>query len=100
MKAAEQIAAVLRAAEQDLNRMFCADKKLDEVIRSLLGPVVCRYLAAASTQELAANFDPASGLCGLFIDDGRGQMRSLGTTLEPSAIVTVTRMLATLMANR
>ena len=96
MKTVEQMAVVFRTPEQNANRTFCADRKLDEVIRSLLGPVVCGYLATASTQELAANFDPASGLCGLFIDDGRGQMRSLGATLEPSAIVTVTRMLATL----
>jgi len=96
MKTVEQMAVVFRTPEQNANRTFCADRKLDEVIRSLLGPVVCGCLATASTQELAANFDPATGLCRLFIDDGGGKMRALGATLEPGAIVTVTRMLATL----
>jgi len=96
MKTVNEMAVGFCTLEQNANRIFYADQKVDEVIRSLLGPVVCEYLAAASTQELSANFDPESGLCHLFIDDGGGQMRSLDVTLEPSAIVTVTRMLATL----
>jgi type IV secretion system protein TrbB len=96
MKAMAQAAAGLRALGQNKNRMFCADKKLDEVMYSLLGPVVCGYLAAPSTQELLANFEPETCLCRLFIDDGGGQMRLLDATLEPNTIVTVTRMLATL----
>jgi Flp pilus assembly CpaF family ATPase len=76
--------------------MFCADSALDVVIRRILGEVACQHLADPSTQELSANYDPAAKTCRLFVDDGGGPMRSLDATLAPSAIITVTRMLATL----
>src|ERR1700677_1509988 len=75
---------------------FCAQPELDSTIRRVLGPVVCEYLSAPSTQELSANFAPETGQCELFLDDGKGAMRRLGASLPPSAIVTVARMLATI----
>jgi hypothetical protein len=96
MKAARRIAADFHMPGGNVNRMFCAYQALDETIRSLFGPVACQYLAAPSTRELSANFDPAAKACRLFIDDGSGPMRALDAALAPSAIVSATRMLATL----
>jgi Flp pilus assembly CpaF family ATPase len=76
--------------------LFCARPELDAVIRRILGEVVCHYLADLSTQELSANFDPLAKVCRLFVDNGSGPMRALDATIEPSAIIAATRMLATL----
>jgi Flp pilus assembly CpaF family ATPase len=76
--------------------MFCTDTALDAVIRRILGEVACQHLADPSTQELSANYDPAAQACRLFVDDGSGLMRALDASLEPSAVVTATRILATL----
>jgi Flp pilus assembly CpaF family ATPase len=76
--------------------LFCAPAALEATIRRLLGAAVCHYLAGPGTQELSANFAPATGQCRLFIDDGTGPMRPLEACLPPSAIIAVTRILATL----
>jgi Flp pilus assembly CpaF family ATPase len=76
--------------------LFCAQSAPDGVIRRVLGEIVCRYLADPSTQELSANYDQVAKVCRLFVDNGSGPERPLGATLEPSAIITATRMLATL----
>jgi Flp pilus assembly CpaF family ATPase len=76
--------------------LFCKDLALDATIRRIIGPVVCEYLADAAIQELSANFTPATGQCELFIDNGAGAMRPLHASLPPSAIITVSRMLATI----
>jgi hypothetical protein len=83
-------------AEPSINRIFCADPVLDSTISGILGPLVCTYLPAPSTNELVANFESKTGLCRLFIDDGNGPMRPLETWLTPSAITTVSRMLASI----
>jgi Flp pilus assembly CpaF family ATPase len=75
--------------------LFCAQPALDGVIRRILSEVVCQYLAAPSTQELSANFEPETRQCQLFVDDGPGAKRTLGAFLAPSAIITTTRLLAT-----
>jgi Flp pilus assembly CpaF family ATPase len=75
--------------------LFCARPELDGVIRRILGEVVCRYLDDPAVQELSANYDPTAKLCQLFVDDGTGAMRPLDAALEPSAIITIRRMLAT-----
>ena len=76
--------------------MFCAEAALDAVLRRSLGEAACQHLADPATQELSANYDPAAKICRLFVDDGSGPMRALGATLAPGAIITATRMLATL----
>jgi type IV secretion system protein VirB11 len=74
--------------------LFCKNILVDTTIRQLLGEGVCAYLAEPN-QELSANFEQDSGLCRLFIDDGSGPMRRLNVFVAPSAIIAVTRMLAT-----
>jgi hypothetical protein len=76
--------------------MFCADAAVDAVVRRIFGPIVAAQLDNPAIQELSANYDPAAKLCRLFVDDGSGPMRSLDAAIEPSAIITATRMLATL----
>ena len=83
-------------AEPSINRIFCADPALDSTIGGIFRPIVCTYLPAPSTNELAANFESKTGLCQLFIDDGRETMRSLEASLTPSAITTGSRMLASI----
>ena len=76
--------------------LFCAQPALDAVIRRVLGEVVCHFLPDTRTQELSANYEPESGQCRLFIDDGTGPMRPVDVLIPPSAITVVTRMLATI----
>jgi Flp pilus assembly CpaF family ATPase len=76
--------------------MFCADAALDAAVRRILGPLVVAQLDNPAIQELSANYDPAARVCRLFADDGSGPMRSLEATLQPAAIITATRILATL----
>jgi Flp pilus assembly CpaF family ATPase len=76
--------------------LFTPHAVLDATICHLIDEVACSYLAKPSTQELAANFERESGWCRLFLDDGTGPMRPLGVSLAPTAIIAVTRMLATL----
>lgn len=74
--------------------LFCKNLLIDATIRQLLGEVVCAYLDHP-TQELSANYEQESGRCRLFVDDGSGPMRPLDLLLDPTAIIAVTRMLAT-----
>jgi Flp pilus assembly CpaF family ATPase len=76
--------------------LFCAHPALEATIRRILGPIVCEYLTAPTTQELSANFVAEGSQCQLFLDNGAGVMRALGAVLAPSAIITVSRMLATI----
>jgi hypothetical protein len=83
-------------AEPSINRIFWRDSALDEMIAGILGPIVCAYLPAPLSQEQVGNFESKTRLCQLFIDDGSRPMRSLGAWLTPSAIATVSRMLASI----
>jgi type IV secretion system protein VirB11 len=76
--------------------MFCADAALDGVVRRILGPIVVEQLNNPATQELSANYDLFTRACRLFVDDGSGPMRALEAKLAPAAIITATRILATL----
>jgi Flp pilus assembly CpaF family ATPase len=90
---------VMKARDSDRSRIagpFSSNRLLDAKIQALMGEVACRHLVNPSTQELSANYDPVAGLCRLFIDDGTGPMRPLDAQIQPSAIIAVTRMLATL----
>ena len=84
-----------RLANQPSGKLFCANAALDAAVRRILGPIVVAQLGNLPIQELSANFEPRSGLCRLFVDDGSGPMRPLDAFIAPAAIITVTRMLAT-----
>jgi Flp pilus assembly CpaF family ATPase len=75
--------------------MFCADAALDAAVRRIYGPIVVAQLDDPGLQELSANYDSVVQRCRLFVDDGSGPMRPLEATLQPGAIITVTRILAT-----
>jgi Flp pilus assembly CpaF family ATPase len=76
--------------------LFTSSELLDATIRRLLGEGACAYLANPSTQELSINYDPVAKLCRLFVDDGTGAMRPIDTLIPPFAVITVSRILATL----
>jgi type IV secretion system protein TrbB len=85
-----------QSSEHLFTQMFCADAALDAAVRRIMGPIVVAQLDNPAIQELSANYDPAARVCRLFVDDGSGPMRSLEATLQPAAIITATRILATL----
>jgi Flp pilus assembly CpaF family ATPase len=82
--------------EDLVTTMFCTNVALDAAVRRIFGPIVVQQLENPTTQELSANYDPATRVCRLFVDDGCGPMRSQEATLAPAAIIAVTRILATL----
>src|ERR1700687_531213 len=85
-----------QSSEHLFTQMFCADAALDAAVRRIMGPIVVAQLDHPAPQELSANYDPAARVCRLFVDDGSSPMRSLEATLQPAAIITATRILATL----
>jgi Flp pilus assembly CpaF family ATPase len=85
-----------QSSEHVVTGMFCAEPTLDATMRRILGPIVVEQLGNPAIQELSANYDPVIQVCRLFVDDGSGPMRPLEATLQPAAIITATRILATL----
>lgn len=55
---------------------------------------VTPHLTDPRVQEVSANYDPVTKLCRLYVDDGIGPMRLVGT-LSPHTIATVTLLLCT-----
>jgi Flp pilus assembly CpaF family ATPase len=77
----------------DSTMIYSSKPEIEAAIAELY-VIVTPYLTDLTVQEASANYDQAANLCRLYIDDGAGPMRLVGT-LKPEAITTVTLLLAT-----
>ena len=73
--------------------LFSTDPGLEAELRRILAPVPAHLVPP--TQDLCANYDPATGDCTLHLDLGSGPMVTLNDRLSTIALIGATRLLAT-----